>query len=145
MIVYIKLSMIWNFTVVVINNSISKLAMYTVFTPRITSVSSLYYHDMFRPSWAIISISQDTTLWSPQKINRHFGRTFCLYLQCGRNQICRFFLASWTMEATCSCKCCLMFKRLHCSLYADDMTIKSNSISVLLLSPSIPLPRYYLE
>jgi hypothetical protein len=33
-----------------------KLAMYTVFTPRVTSVSSLYYHDMFRPSWAIIII-----------------------------------------------------------------------------------------
>jgi hypothetical protein len=30
------------------------LDMYTVYTPRVSSVTSLYYHYMFRPSWAII-------------------------------------------------------------------------------------------
>jgi hypothetical protein len=30
------------------------LDIYTVYTPRVSSVTSLYYHYMFWPSWAII-------------------------------------------------------------------------------------------
>jgi hypothetical protein len=34
--------------------TVKVLDIYTVYTPHVSSVTSLYYHSMFRPSWAII-------------------------------------------------------------------------------------------
>jgi hypothetical protein len=65
--------------------------MYTVFTPRITSVSSLYYHDMFRPSWAIITWLKHTIMTSKSSLGLYCSMGFAGYVAVCVQLYCRCF------------------------------------------------------